>query len=173
MPRAAPTSVVEQRITLGTYERNELRRLERQAKIGLGITGLSAVAVPLAIGTAAVAVSLGLAGFGLGNDLDKEAIRNLVLGTPVINRTRRDGSEQEIKNPLFGVPVLGPLFGTGMRLGEASAEATTSLVDQVLSGIESLEDTLKQNISDTLTDLTDGGGVDGGASWRGGGGGGF
>lgn len=169
MPRAAPTSVVEQRITLGTYERAELRRLERQAKIGLGISGLSAVAVPLAIGTGAVAIGLGFLGFGLGSDLDKQAIRNLVIGTPEVKRTRADGSEQAIKNPLYGIPVLGPLFGSGMRLGETTAEATTSIFTKAVEAVEEVEQTLRDNLSDTFTDLTDGGGV--GGSGRGGGGG--
>lgn len=173
MPRAAPTQVVEQRITLGTYERNELRRLERQAKVGLALSGVSAVAVPLAIGTSAVAVGLGLLGFGLGSDLDKDRIKELVIGTQEVRRTRKDGTEQVIKNPLFGVPVLGPLFGSGMRFGEVTAEATTTVIDEILTTIENVEETIRENLSDTFTDLTDGGGVDGGADWRGGAGGGF
>ena len=153
MPRAAPSQVVEQRITLGSYERNELRRLERQAKIGLGISGLSAVAVPLAIGTSAVAVGLGLLGFGLGSDLDKERLGDLVIGTPDVRRTRKDGSEQVIKNPLYGVPVLGPLFGSGMRFGEVTAETTTAIVDEVINAIEETEATLRENLSQTFEDL--------------------
>ncbi len=153
MPRAAPTQVVEQRITLGTYERNELRRLERQAKVGLALSGVSAVAVPLAIGTSAVAVGLGLLGFGLGSDLDKDRLKELVIGTRDVRRTRKDGTEQVIKNPLYGVPVLGPLFGSGMRFGEVTAEATTTVVDEVLSAIEETEATLRENLAQTFEDV--------------------
>lgn len=140
MPRAAPTSVIEQRLTLGTYERAKIEELEQYGKRALMVGSLSAVALPMALVGAAGAISIGMVGFGLNNDLNKEAIRNILIGVPSIRRTRADGSEQTIDNIFFGVPIIGPLFGTGMRIGEKTAEATTRAVSAVEEAVQDFYD---------------------------------
>ncbi len=140
MPRASPTQVIEQRLTLGTYERNKIEEVERLAKRSLTVAGVGAVAMPLAVVGAAGALAVSMTGLGLGDVLDKEAIRNITIGAPSVSRTRRDGSEQVIENPLFGVPLLGPLFGTGMRLGEKTAEATSATVEAIANALDATYD---------------------------------
>lgn len=170
MPRAAPTTVVEQRITLGQFERQALLRAGREARTGLGLSigasMIGRVAVPLAIASGAAAIALGLAGMGLGQNLDKEKIEAITIGTPDVKRTRMDGTEQTIPNIAYGIPVIGPLFGTGMRIGEKSAETVSGF----FAAIEDFEARFKQNLADTVADVTGGGG---GGSSSGGGGGGF
>ena len=156
MPRAAPAQVVEQRITLGTYERNKLARLERLARVNAATQGLNRVLMPMAVAFSSTAGALALVGLGLGSNLDKERILDVIIGTPSIKRTRADGSEQEIANLFYGVPVLGPLFGTGMRIGEKSAEATTNLWTKTVEAVEEAEATLKENLKATLDDITEG-----------------
>lgn len=156
MPRAAPAQVVEQRVTLGTYERNKLARLERMARINSATLGLNRVLMPLAVGFSSTAGALALVGLGLGSNLDKERILDVLIGTPTIKRTRADGSEQVIENIFHGVPIFGPLFGTGMRIGEKSAEVTTNLWTKTVEAVEEAEATLKENLKATLDDITEG-----------------
>ncbi|MGB0377283.1 MAG: hypothetical protein ACPGGE_00560 [Poseidonia sp.] len=156
MPRAAPAQVVEQRVTLGTYERNKLARLERLARVNAATLGVNRVLMPMAVAFSSTAGALALVGLGLGSNLDKERILDVIIGTPSIKRTRADGSEQEIANLFYGVPVLGPLFGTGMRIGEKSAEATTNLWTKTVEAVEEAEATLKENLKATLDDITQG-----------------
>ncbi len=159
MPRASPTQVIEQRLTLGTYERNKIEEVERIATRGLTVATVGAVAMPLAIAGAAAAVSVGLVGFGLSDDLDREAIRNLIIGTPSISRTKLDGSEQVINNPVYGIPIIGPLFGTGLRIGEYTAEGVTGAVGKAAEALESvLSDAVASGFDVSQGSPGDGGG---------------
>lgn len=123
-------------MTLGNYERKSLERIERTLKVRTWTDTVSALAMPFAVVGAAGALGVALVGFGLNDDLNKEAIRNILIGVPEVKRTRRDGTEQVIENPAFGVPIIGPLFGTGLRIGEKTAEATTRAVDAALTAVE-------------------------------------
>jgi hypothetical protein len=143
MPRNAPDKVTEHRLTLGTFERSqiepllvEMRQAAKGAKVATWSAAIGAVAMPLAIASVGGAVALGLVGFGLDGNLDRQSIRDVILGTPSVRRTRKDGTEQEIENPFFGFPIIGPLFGTGMRIGEKTAEATTQTVTTVTTAVE-------------------------------------
>lgn len=49
MPRKAPNQVVEQRITLGTYERNEVEKLRRLARRKQNIDAATAAVMPLSL----------------------------------------------------------------------------------------------------------------------------
>lgn len=136
MPRSAPSTVVEQRITLGTYERQQAEHLLTAVRRATIAQASARAASSLGLITVGGAVALGLVGLGLGDDLDRERIRDVILGTPSVRRTKADGTEQVIENPLFGVPILGPLFGTGMRIGEKTAEVVTETVAAVSGTVE-------------------------------------
>lgn len=147
LPRSAPDQVREHRLTLGTYERNqvepilaEVRQAARGAKVATWSAAIGAVAMPLAIASVGGALALGMVGFGLDGNLDRQAIRDVILGTPSVRRTKADGTEQEIENPFFGFPIIGPLFGTGMRIGEKTAEATTAAADVVATAAKDAAD---------------------------------
>lgn len=131
MPRASPTSVVVQRVEFGNVERELLRSTRNLARAQIASRTFTGTLSALAGATAGGVLALSLVGLGLNGDIDREAIRNLTIGAPAVERTRLDGSAQVIENPLFGVPILGPLFGTGMRIGAKTAEATTTIVDEV------------------------------------------
>jgi hypothetical protein len=145
MPRNAPDAVTETRLTLGTWERNQVQPIldevasaAKAAKWAAFGASAGSVMTPLVIGGVGGALALGLVGFGLGDALDKERIRNIILGTPQVERTRADGTTQTIENLFFGVPIIGPLFGTGMRIGTSTAEAVTSAaasVDEALTDV--------------------------------------
>jgi len=138
MPRRAPDSTQEMRVTLGTFERSQLEPVLKSAarantseSVLRYASAFNQVALPLAIAGVGGALALGLVGLGLDGALDRERIRDVILGTPNVRRTRRDGTEQVIENPFFGVPIIGPLFGTGMRIGEKTAEAVTDTINTV------------------------------------------
>ncbi len=155
MPRNAPDRVQEHRLTLGTYERQQIEPLIQEvtsaakgAKVATWTAAIGAVALPMALVTAGGAIALGLVGFGLDNVLDRERIRDVLLGTPSVTRTRRDGTEQTIDNLFFGVPIIGPLFGTGMRIGERTVEAATGTINTV-------DDAVKAAVGTVTTDYQD------------------
>jgi len=138
MPRSAPEKVVEHRITLGTYERARLEQAANTARNAAIVASVGRIVPSIALASVGAALGLGLIGFGLDSDLDRERIRDVLIGTPNVRRTRRDGTEQVVENIFFGVPILGPLFGTGMRIGEKTAEAvsnTANAVDEALTSV--------------------------------------
>lgn len=161
MPRAKPDRVVEHRLTLGNAERTMLVEAGKQARTygygRLGVQATTGTLSAIAGASAAGVIALGLIGLGLNGNLDREAIRNLTIGAPAVERTRQDGSAQVIENPLYGVPILGPLFGTGMRIGEKTAEAASSVVAAVQDGVSYQDAILREaakNGSATATGAT-------------------
>lgn len=73
MPRAAPSSVTEHRVTLGDYERRELAAFleanQRDQDLELVLDIAKAAAMPVAIGAVGYLAYLGLTNFGLGLDI--------------------------------------------------------------------------------------------------------
>ena len=157
MPRNAPDKVTEHRLTLGTYERQqidpilaEIRQAARGARVATWGAAIGQVALPLAIASGAGVLALGLVGLGLDGNLDRERIRDVILGTPSVRRTRRDGTEQEVQNPFFGVPIVGPLFGTGMRVGEKTAEAVSKTANAVDDALVAAVGTVSSDYRDAI-----------------------
>jgi hypothetical protein len=69
MPRKAPTQIVEQRITFGTYERQFVTGIKEDIEQAAKVTAVATFAVPVITGVAAVS-GLGLLGYGLYRGLD-------------------------------------------------------------------------------------------------------
>lgn len=66
MPRKAPTTVIEQRVTLGTHERQALARMLKAEERARYMEGIGAAAQPLAIGAGVVtAAYLGASAYRL------------------------------------------------------------------------------------------------------------
>ena len=73
MPRGKPTSIVEQRITLGTFERQWVIEQENYLKSQVNQAKIAAVGVPVAIGVGALGIGYGvyLAGGYIGAGLSQ------------------------------------------------------------------------------------------------------
>ena len=73
MPRGKPTSIVEQRITLGTFERQWIIEQENYLKSQVTQAKVAVVATPIAIGVGALGVGYGiyLAGGYIGAGLSQ------------------------------------------------------------------------------------------------------
>tara|TARA_Y100000114_G_scaffold104939_1_gene98212 strand:+ start:2348 stop:2737 length:390 start_codon:yes stop_codon:yes gene_type:complete len=66
MPRKAPTTVIEQRVTLGTHERQALARMLKAEERTRYMEGIGAAAQPLAIGAGVItAAYLGASAYRL------------------------------------------------------------------------------------------------------------
>lgn len=130
MPRQAPSSVAEQRVTLGNYERTELKQtldaVQRQMKINsvvrVGQTALTAGAV-IGVGYLGfLSVSMLAKAFGYVGDIAEEvrdAAETVVFGKDeyVTGQYKDDGTPNNIKNPVNNIPIIGGLFGAGMEIG--------------------------------------------------------
>lgn len=142
MPRKAPDTVQEIRITGGTYERNLLAPILAAKKqeimisnIRSGVVGLAGVLTVGAIGYFGIQ-AYGLAA-GVSDELQafltriKETADTAVFGPESVKTEKpppQDGRvgflgrdpEDPMKriNPAHGIPAVGPLFGFGMAIGE-------------------------------------------------------
>ena len=128
MPKAKPTQVIVHRIELQEKERDMLESL-------VVTKSISNMLIP----TAAI-VGVGVAGYigykaanaffdwgedvvdGVKDLLNTEVgeanvpIIEAILGKPEYT----DSSGQTFKNPVAGIPILGPLFGAGINIGIAT-----------------------------------------------------
>jgi hypothetical protein len=128
MPKAKPTQVIVHRIELQEKERDMLETL-------VVTKSISNMLIP----TAAI-VGVGVAGYigykaanaffdwgedvvdGVKDLLNTEVgeanvpIIEAILGKPEYT----DSSGQTFKNPVAGIPILGPLFGAGINIGIAT-----------------------------------------------------
>ena len=139
MPRKGPDNVAEQRITLGTYERDLLKPiLKAQATrdtvrtagfVGVGLVATAGVVGVGWLGFQAFMLSKGLTGeFEAAKDKVKEAIEAVTVGLPSYKTTAppnpkdtrfRDPNDPTKRvNPAAGVPIVGALVGLGMVIGE-------------------------------------------------------
>jgi len=95
MPRGKPTSIVEQRITLGTFERQWVIEQENYLKSQVNQAKIAAVGVPVAIGVGALGIGYGvyLAGGYIGAGLSQ--------------------IDFKIPNPLNVIkPIVKPIYDT-------------------------------------------------------------
>jgi len=141
LPRKAPDTVQEIRITGGTYERNLLAPILAAKKqeimiqnIRSGVVGLAGIVTVGAIGYFGIQ-AYGLAA-GVSDDLQSFLTRmkgtaDTVVFGPESVKTKKPPSqdgrvdflrdpEDPMKriNPAHGIPAVGPLFGFGMAIGE-------------------------------------------------------
>lgn len=142
MPRTAPDTVQEHRVTLGTFERQALTpMLKAQARRDNIKTASYATAGLLGLGALAGVGFLGVQAWLLINDLKDEAdafgekikkgVETAVFGPKSIKtnkpppppdsfmaRYRDEDDPMKRKNPWYGVPFVGSVFGVGMWIGE-------------------------------------------------------
>ena len=128
MPKAKPTQVIVHRIELQEKERDMLETL-------VVTKSISNMLIP----TAAI-VGVGVAGyigykaanafFDWGEDV-VDGVKDLLntevgkANVPIIEAILgkseyTDSSGQTFKNPVAGIPILGPLFGAGINIGIAT-----------------------------------------------------
>ena len=69
MPRKAPTEIVEQRITFGTYERQFVTEVKNDIEKSVKVAAVTTVAVPAILG-ASIVGGLGLLGYGIYRGMD-------------------------------------------------------------------------------------------------------
>lgn len=134
MPRKAPTQVIEHRITLGDYERKELKEAleinNTQTMIESGVTAGSAVLVGSAVVASTYIIYLGLKEIYGFVDEVTEPLKTIVFGKktyptknpPPANPddwVNRDPETGERINPMNPVPIAGGLTGLGIAIGEA------------------------------------------------------
>jgi len=96
MPRGKPTSIVEQRITLGSFERSWLVEQEEYLKTRLNIVTAGAVAIPVVTGVAALG-GLGLVGYGAYAGMC--ALADAIPANPL----------DLVKKPIEVISILNPL----------------------------------------------------------------
>jgi len=134
MPRKAPTEVIEHRITLGDYERKEIKEAldvrDKQVLIGNAVKGGQFALLSVGIVGASYVTYLALKGiFGFIDEVTP-AVKDGIYGKPTYptknpppaNRddwVNRDPETGERINPMHPVPVAGGLTGLGIRIGEA------------------------------------------------------
>lgn len=127
MPRKAPSSVIENRITLGNFERDEFKQtmdaLQRQLKVDAALkAGQTVMNVGAIIGVGYLGfLSVGILAKSLGYagdlvDKVKDGASQAVFGKQSIVSNR---TGQTIKNPVHDIPIIGGLFGLGMDIGNA------------------------------------------------------
>ena len=130
MPRKAPSVVQESRITLGNFERDEFKQtldaVQRQMKVNTivrGVQGVTTVAAVVGVGYLGF-LSIGMIAkaFGYAGDLVeevKDTASNIIYGQEeyVTGEYKDDGTPNNIKNPANDIPIIGGLFGAGMKIG--------------------------------------------------------
>ena len=126
MPRKAPTTVIEQRVTLGTHERTALARMLKAEERARYMEGIGAAAQPLAIGAGVITAAYlgasayrlvgGVADFATGGAYDR--LMNFILGTEA-NEKRKSDIAASGKSNLDNVidTFLGFTTGKGILWG--------------------------------------------------------
>lgn len=134
MPRKAPTEVIEHRITLGDYERKELKEAldvrDRQVMIENAIKGSGAVLAVSGLVGSTYLMYIALKGiYGFVDDVTGP-LSEIIFGKatyptkdpPPANPdagVNRDPDTGERINPVHNVPIMGGLVGAGIQIGEA------------------------------------------------------
>lgn len=139
MPRKSPSTVNEQRVTLGSFERDLLKPvLKAQAArdnvrtagfVGVGLVATTAVVGVSWLGFEAFMLAKGLTGeYEATKEKIKKGFEAVTVGLPSYkttappnpNDTRfRDPDDPTRRvNPAAGVPIVGALVGLGMVIGE-------------------------------------------------------
>ena len=134
MPRKAPTQVIEHRITLGDYERKEIKEAldvrDRQVMIDNVLNGSKAV---LQVGGLIASAYIGYLGWMAINGIADEVgptLKEIVFGKETYptkspppenpdDWVNRDPETGERINPVSNVPIMGGLVGLGIKAGEA------------------------------------------------------
>ena len=145
MPRLAPNSCNENRMTFGTAERKMLAVALKEGKKNRIQKYITAFALPLT--GVALATGLGIGGYFIGQkiaDADpiaklekfgKKTYGQLVTGEVYDSETDTyepfsvpsvDPEKEPIQNPVAGLPVVGSLFGLGMKFGQYSLDYLTN-----------------------------------------------
>jgi len=137
MPRAKCDQVIEHRVSLGTYERAELKKMVKAEKVK-DYSQAAAMFTPI-IGMAAIGGGVAFAGYHLaqaigglcgggvpplelGDTLDdgsKVTIGELFWGRKTHTYTNDDGTQTQINNPLHGVGGFGAAGSFAINLGRA------------------------------------------------------
>lgn len=138
MPRAkCDGGVFEHRLTLGTYERAELKKVVKAEKVK-DYAQAAAMFTPI-IGFGLVGAGVGFAGYRIaqaiagicgagippiefGDTLDdgtKVTLEELVLGRKTHTYIGKDGQTYTYDNWLAGVPVIGAISSFGINIGNA------------------------------------------------------
>jgi len=96
MPRKAPTQVIEQRLTFGTFERQWVVEQEEYLKTRLNIASIGIVAVPIGVVIGGCALGYGAyAGMcALAGAIPKSPIPSLDWLT---STTQKDGTENDLR----------------------------------------------------------------------------
>jgi len=69
LPRKAPSEVIEQRITFGTYERQFVTEIKNDIEKSVKVAAVTTVTVPVVLG-ASIVTGLGLLGYGIYRGMD-------------------------------------------------------------------------------------------------------
>ena len=143
MPRLAPNSCNENRMTFGTAERKMLAVALTEGKKNRTQKYITAFALPLT--GVALAAGLGVGGYFIGqkiadadpltrlNNYGKKVYGQLITGEVYnsqtgeyepfsVTSTDPEQPQREIINPAAGMTLIGSLFGLGMKIGQSSLE---------------------------------------------------
>ena len=134
MPRKAPNQVIEHRITLGDYERKEIKEAldvrDKQVMIDNAVKGGQFVLLSGAIVGASYITYLALKSIYDFVDDVTPNVKNIIYGQPTYptkdpppankeDWVNRDPENGERINPMHPVPFAGGLVGLGIKAGEA------------------------------------------------------
>jgi len=128
MPKAKPTQVIVHRIELQEKERDMLETLVVTKSISNMLIPTAAIAGVGVVGY--VGYKAANAFFDWGEDV-VDGVKDLLntevgeANVPIIEAILgkpeyTDSSGQTFKNPVAGIPILGPLFGAGINIGIAT-----------------------------------------------------
>lgn len=122
MPKSKPDSVVTHRIELNNKEREYLDRISagyavKNAVIPVAVTGAVVAGSYIAYKSAKSFFEWGADLVDGVIDTGKEFGSEAVFGEEKITSNE---TGQEIKNPAHGIPIIGGLFGFGMKIGNAT-----------------------------------------------------
>jgi len=139
MPRSKCTQTIEHRLTLGTYERAELKKVVKAEKVKDYAEAANQILLPL--GVVAVAAGIGIAGRYIGQGLSeleiwpsfefgdtredgtKMTLSELIIGKKEYTFNTSDGGTKTFRNYGYPIPVVGVISGAMINLGEATADA--------------------------------------------------
>ena len=112
MPRGKPTSIVEQRITLGTFERQWLVQQEDYLKSQVTQAKTAAVVVPIALGVTTIGAVCGL-GYGIyaGMCAMADSIPSNPFGGWTNRQMWHDKEKTEEEKPKLGKDYWISIYG--------------------------------------------------------------
>jgi hypothetical protein len=142
MPRSKCNQTIEHRLTLGTYERTELKKAVKAEKVKdyaqaaamfTPIIGMAAMGAGVAFAGYCIAEAIaglctdGIPAMEFGDELDdgsKVTLGEIFLGRREHAFNNADGTTTTYKNHFAGIPLLGPTVSMGINLGRATTNAT-------------------------------------------------